>query len=282
MSNDQYQIIYIHLSDGRELRAAVPVFCNEGDKLFLHPEFEVTEPRQMPKGSHWATIEKSKGKMKPKPILFNTQMITALLKGRKTHTRRIMKPPRWTRKSRNFILDTNGLYHPAELPPPDEQFYVRESFWAWGHWELTGNQTKTGKPEKRFVWSGERGEFRYFQEYPKRPNYKDLPFFPNDNQWHKRSSIFMPRQFSRITLNVTRAWVERVQDISEGDAIKEGCEGYETYHTMPGEDYAQEPIDTITPSEQFKELWDSINKARGYGWNTNPPVLCREFEVKVK
>ncbi len=220
-----------------------------------------------------------------KPILFTTDNITAILEGRKTHTRRIIKPPKWADKANKFkllresdgvmLLDDenilfwlaqNGVYHKVKLPPPNEQFYVRETWWAWGHWELTGNLTKTGK-QRRFVWSGGRKDFQYFQEYP----FPGIMGIDNDgNQWYKRPSIYMPKRFSRITLNVTKVWVEWLQDISPKDCFKEGAIGSELI---------TQPID---PVAKFRRLWDSINRARGYGWDKNPPVLVREFEVIVK
>lgn len=53
---DKYQIIFLHLSDDRQLQAVVPEFCKEGDRLFLHPQFEVTEPRELPEDCRWSTL----------------------------------------------------------------------------------------------------------------------------------------------------------------------------------------------------------------------------------
>lgn len=59
METDKYQIIVLHLSDGRQLSAAVKEFCKKGDKLYLHPQFEVTEPREMEDGYVWDTMSVS-------------------------------------------------------------------------------------------------------------------------------------------------------------------------------------------------------------------------------
>ncbi len=56
---NKYQIIYLTLSDGRTLPAVVPAFCKAGDRLFLYPKFEVTEPREMPKDCHWSSFSES-------------------------------------------------------------------------------------------------------------------------------------------------------------------------------------------------------------------------------
>ncbi len=56
----KYQTIYLHLSDGREIAATVKEFCKEGDKLFLHPQFKVTEPKELPKDCYWRKFENKK------------------------------------------------------------------------------------------------------------------------------------------------------------------------------------------------------------------------------
>lgn len=82
-----------------------------------------------------------------------------------------------------------------------------------------------------------------------------------------RSSIHMPRWASRITLEVTEVRVERVREIMHDDAIAEGC-----------------PMPTFAagtdkwPKDQFRDLWDSINKKRGYGWDEDPWVWVVGFK----
>jgi hypothetical protein len=76
--------------------------------------------------------------------------------------------------------------------------------------------------------------------------------------------IHMPRWASRISLEITGVRVERVQDISEADALAEGVDRTNT--SLPG--YA---------TERFRRLWDSINAARGFGWEVNPWVWVIEF-----
>lgn len=56
MEKEKYQVIYLHLSDGRTLKATVPAFCKEGDKLYIHPQFEVTEPQEMPEDCYWSIM----------------------------------------------------------------------------------------------------------------------------------------------------------------------------------------------------------------------------------
>jgi hypothetical protein len=89
---------------------------------------------------------------------------------------------------------------------------------------------------------------------------------PDDSPCWK-PSIFMPRKLSRITLQIVSARVERLQELSETDAIYEGVQpcGHDSYHT-----------DQHTCS--FHSLWDSLNAKRGYGWDKNPWVWVIQFK----
>lgn len=90
-----------------------------------------------------------------------------------------------------------------------------------------------------------------------------------------KPSIFMPREFSRITLEVTGVRVEMLQDISHEDAIAEGCAGYDWVARSPYIDGPHTDGGTL-PVEEFRALWDSLNSKRA-PWASNPWVWVVEF-----
>lgn len=102
-----------------------------------------------------------------------------------------------------------------------------------------------------------------------------------DRRW--RPAIHMPRWASRLTLRITDVRVERVQDISEKDAIEEGVWGtfiedgrYWRNYSLSDEDAACSPMLNF-PSESYRTLWESINGAGS--WDANPWVWALTFEV---
>jgi hypothetical protein len=121
------------------------------------------------------------------------------------------------------------------------------------------------------------------------PEGRDEPIYPNDKpmpDWagKLRPSMFMPRAFSRTTLEVTSVCVERLQDISEEDAEAEGVarlsqasdywRNYQTHTFGPNcDDYT-----CLSARESYRTLWDSINEERGFGWDTNPWVWVVDFQ----
>jgi hypothetical protein len=176
-----------------------------------------------------------------KPILFSTSMVQAILDGRKTQTRRVVNP----QPDRFFeVCDTPGNYHLYDV--------------EWGLGRIYPKYQVGDILWVRETWSkDENGEYVY------RANYgttEDDSFPPSMFKW--RPSIHMPREAARIFLRVTNVRVERVQDITAHDAIREGME-------------SEIPFDTV---DEFKELWNNLNAKRGYGWDTNPWVWVVKFE----
>ncbi len=204
-----------------------------------------------------------------RPILFGGPMIKAILECRKTMTRRVIKPdissgfdaghgPEDAKAGYPFVEDEYGNFHKAtDFCPygkPGELMWVRETFGPG----LGDNPT----PTLGYV------AYRADGEYPAR--------LKDTHVW--RPSIFMPRWASRITLKITEARVERLQDISEEDAIAEGITGphdvgYQAFR-VPGDSKPR----YSSAKSAFADLWDSINAKRGFGWDTNPWLWAIRFE----
>ena len=186
-----------------------------------------------------------------KPIIFSTPMVQAILDGRKTQTRRAIKydfESVYSAASQQGIMDKVCQY--GELPSDAIEWYAK-------------NIAKPKYKPGDVLWVRETWSRDESGEYVYRTNYgttEDDSFPPSMFKW--RPSIHMPREAARIFLRVTNVRVERVQDITAHDAIREGME-------------SEIPFDTV---DEFKELWNNLNAKRGYGWDTNPWVWVVKFE----
>lgn len=147
---------------------------------------------------------------------------------------------------------------------PGERLYVKETCWIWGRWTLNG-VTTTGRQRWRFRAEPEhrvrfdRPEQTARRESPQ-PGFDGLP------GWVYRHARFMPRWASRITLEVVSVRVERVQDIGEMDCYAEG---------RPLTD-EMDPV-SRPGAAWFRDIWDTINSKRDFGWDANPWVWALEF-----
>jgi hypothetical protein len=198
-----------------------------------------------------------------KPILFNTEMVRAILDGRKSCTRRIIKPqPQGyfeVSEEPLYIYDTDGKQGKITPPyQPGDILYVRET---WSEVE-----TVNGVPFHIYK-ADDNG--RYADD-----NHKFERWYP---------SIHMPKEAARIWLKVTDVRVERLQDITPKDAENEGV-GNLFYEDIG---YSEKNYGTeVDPEygiakEQFAWLWESTIKKSDlgrYGWNANPWVWVIEFE----
>ena len=198
--------------------------------------------------------------MKERPILFSAPMVRAILDGRKTMTRRVVK----TKSVKYDVI--NGVPCPRPIPcpfgKPGDRLWVREEHYAFGYWKKNG-QTKTGQQKWSFVRFPSE-PYRYNDNQPEdylKSRDRENPVYP---RWYKRLARFMPRTASRITLEITGEGVERLQDITEEDALLEGIIPHPTIY-FPGQYRLK-----------FKELWQSIN---GPGsWDENPAVWVITFK----
>ena len=192
--------------------------------------------------------------MKERPILFSAPMVRALLAGTKTQTRRIVKA-----RDLEWMDVQQGLREPdnAERCPygqPGDRLWVREAWRA----ELTWETTKpSGIPDEAALW--------YEADDQPRNNGRGTKF-----KGKLRSSIHMPRDASRITLEITSVHVERLQEIDIADAQAEGVSDTGAF-ILDGEGNEQGG-----PIAEYAVLWDQIN---GPGsWEENPWVWVIEFK----
>lgn len=209
---------------------------------------------------------------KERPILFSAPMVRAILDGRKTQTRRVVKARHAThpdyptfdvRGGTVYALeyDSDGLKAEWPMPcpygQPGERLWVRET-WA---------------PVSTFDPSPDTGAF-YRADYLDDPHGPDGEKSPEGRYRTWKPSIHMPRWASRIDLEITGVRFERLQDINEADAFHEGAERPEC---GPFELHGV-PVHPMTGSYQegFKKLWQSINGPDS--WAANPWVWVIEFQ----
>lgn len=219
--------------------------------------------------------------MKERPILFSGSMIRAILAGEKTQTRRVIKPQPKMNAFKHVGAGVTGLWcgykaeweggkertWEARCPygKPGDQLWVRETFAEICELADPYCECEDEAPDNphHFIEyradSGNKYPGQWDDAYPEEIEHaKEEGYLP---RW--KPSIFMPRWASRIQLQVESVRVERIQDISEEDAIAEGCLGW-----------IEESAVAV-----FSELWDSINEKRGYGWEKNPWVWVVEFSM---
>ena len=193
-----------------------------------------------------------------KPILFNTQMVKAILEGRKTVTRRVMKPqpdgPMY-RKSPfdlpGFFVTKGGSVYIAPYQPGDI-LYVRESWQFFPCFDCVKSMCDTTPLTYEDSDSVTEGCWIYKADY--------IESDQKRVSWHP--SIHMPKKAARIFLRVKDVRVERLQDITEAGKTAEGMHaGWQHYN--------------------FYELWESTIKPADratYGWEANPWVWVVQFE----
>lgn len=199
-----------------------------------------------------------------KPILFNTEMVRAILDGRKTCTRRLVKPQPdekhtyplgfvtdSTEKKKvgrfGFGIDEYGGSIQYEKPPyqPGDILYVRET-WCKGY---------LMNAKERYYYKADDNDFLC--------------------TWHPSTN--MPKQAARIWLRVMDVRVERLQDVTEDGAKAEGAIDNRGFIHSPENEY-----DRIhTARDHFIKIWNSTIKKSDidrYGWDANPYVLVISFE----
>jgi hypothetical protein len=236
--------------------------------------------------------------IRERPILFSGPMVRAILDGRKTQTRRVCK------EGRNLSEFAHAVYPAAQS--------------GWISWFGQGFGSPEGGAEfTRKMYQhgfpcpyGAPGDRLWVRETWSAPDAcecsetchvrQHVYYHANDDGYEgarfnrRRPSIHMPRWASRITLEITDVRVQRVQEISEADALAEGVTrdylppdsdnfhppGSYGFVRHPGEVGTQATI-YRTPQDAFHSLWNSLNEKRGYGWDQNPWVWTITFQRVV-
>jgi hypothetical protein len=206
--------------------------------------------------------------------------VRAILDGRKTQTRRVVKAPGISLDplSHDYadgvqvLSGGRAVFHgdrgwsrdvPCPYGQPGDHLWVRESAWY--------DIVPSARDERCFFErgdvvfrSGERGKA------PGLPQNSCAEVFNLNSSLVKRPSIHMPRWASRITLEITSIRVERIQDIGFEDAMAEGSPDVDKGLSLRGvASYAQ---------ANYRALWNELNLMRGYGWDVNPWVWVVEFK----
>jgi len=206
--------------------------------------------------------------MTDRPILFSGPMIRAILAGTKTQTRRTLKyqPAPGISIVRKTIRPLDGVpYHSFE----------RRSMYGSYAGELDIRIKRGDRLWVRESWK----PHSTFDHLPPREMPESNVFYLADEQYSPsgsrgRPGIHMPRWASRLTLTVTDVRVERLQDISETDAIAEGCKQYSSSTKL------SRPFNADWKGiyrEGYAELWNEINGAGA--WESNPWIVAYTFTV---
>ncbi len=208
--------------------------------------------------------------MSLRPILLNTPMVKAVLEGRNTQTRRVMRrqPDKVERfkhgvettdtdaryailrcynRPKMFKKCNSGWFADASYKTPFTEFNVGDHLWVRETWRKYDCDEC---PCYEYCNCPPHGTYLYYADC-----------LDDESKW--KPSIHMPTSASRILLEITKIRVERVQDISEADATAEGM--------IAEDDYCAE--------EYFSILWNELNGWAEKGWNANPWVWCIEFRV---
>lgn len=217
--------------------------------------------------------------MKERPILFSAPMVRAILEGRKTQTRRLVRPqpphdcseiekqPRTDPYLGCVVSGDSGIWEDVHsmdyrvrcpYGKPGDRLWVRET------WRVDGLDRRGALMHGKDVCMESGASF--YADCECDSALADGPWIP---------SIHMPRWASRITLEIVNVRIERLQDISEEDAIAEGIRPVRVGLTDRAFEWDSFSDATYTANEAYAALWESIN---GPGsWDANPWVWVVEF-----
>jgi len=221
-----------------------------------------------------------------RPIIFSGEMVKAILGGGKTQTRRVVKPQPFHRYRFDGYSYSDSLAHfidpqtkteiisKCPYGAPGNRLWVRETFCLETDFNMGLSDYQPPFQDGRPVQWSDDPEWGNFWSQPHYKATDPTPDLCYDDQKEEgpcvkwKPSIHMPRWASRILLEITGVWVERLNDIMPECLHKEG---------IPDEVYFSD--DPSMPMNWFRDLWNSINEKRGFGWDKNPWVWVVEFKV---
>ena len=263
-----------------------------------------------------------RGKVAEWPLLFKPEMVRATIEGRKTKTRRVATTRNtlfdggdwagaaWPRNMAMNDLDWQNAWVDEGPPPagnpgpylkahyPAEgthhriypKYQVGDNIWIRETWRFA-DWTEDGLPYIEYAADNARHLVRHpsaewgekladiWAELSAPENY-NIDMRAADRKW--RPSIYMPRDACRLVMEITDIQIERIQDITNDDAIAEGIPVDENNHAIR----ANDTVNWGSAKGAFAELWDDINAKRGYGWKQNNWVIVityrRDFGRQVK
>ena len=198
--------------------------------------------------------------MREKPILFSTPMVQAILDDRKSMTRRVIKPQ--PSENVNRVIMERGLegtvrakfmantYCLSRYDSP--QYQPGDILWVRETWQNLAEDSDDGEMYNNWLYKADKENTPFGHDDEGNPFYL---------KW--RPSIHMPKVAARIWLEVVSVRVERLQEITYDDCLREGMWNYGT------------DVDTLAA---FQELWQNLNAKHGYDWDINPWVWVVEFK----
>lgn len=253
--------------------------------------------------------------MRERPILFSGPMVRAIIEGRKTQTRRLVKPqPSFPFGVKQIVRVLDPWHNDALARTPAEGMgNTGPRLHKWHCEDYAGNLVSAidikcpyGSPGDR-LWVREKWRSAWHEDlfasvqYAADSSYRK-PEFDDEDEGHRfaymcevcngdkepwRSPLHMWREMSRITLEVTAVRVEQLHEISEADAIAEGVQTERDHYggdvplkvhgSVAWHRYDGAACAAVSAVESYRTLWESIN---GKGaWDENPWVWVVEFNV---
>lgn len=218
-----------------------------------------------------------------KPILFNTEMVKAILEGRKTVTRRVNKDAnKYTIPLSEFIDFDRGTYAVKGINEEGEQQYLVERELPYKPGDILYVRETWCQYDKDHILDDVKYAYKADATADSERCRQDYGY-----KWHP--SIHMPKAAARIWLKVTDVRVERLQDITPAEVVKEGvyedCRECLESYSESGTQCCYKQDDECSQCDsvitEFKKLWNATIKQSDldrYGWNANPWVWVIEFE----